>query len=137
MSHEAWLALAILGVVLFLGNIIVTPVWKLLADRTQSPPVVAYAQRLVTVTDVAFTATGVVLIIVSGQGDGRGLRRRPRGLGLADLGLVALHRLRRHLGGRADPDRGRCRRGSRGRSAIPRRFRTATGGSRDCGPCSG
>jgi uncharacterized membrane protein len=67
MSHEAWLALHLLGVVLFLGNIIVTAVWKVLADRTQSPPVVAYAQRLVTVTDVVFTATGVVLIIVSGQ----------------------------------------------------------------------
>lgn len=67
MSHDAWLALHVLGVVLFLGNIIVTAVWKVLADRTKSPPVVAYAQRLVTITDVAFTATGVVLIIVSGQ----------------------------------------------------------------------
>jgi uncharacterized membrane protein len=67
MSREAWLSLHILGVVLFLGNIIVTAVWKMLADRTQSPPVVAYAQRLVTITDVAFTATGVALIIVSGQ----------------------------------------------------------------------
>jgi uncharacterized membrane protein len=67
MSREAWLSLHILGVVLFLGNIIVTAVWKMLADRTQSAPVVAYAQRLVTITDVAFTATGVVLIIVSGQ----------------------------------------------------------------------
>jgi uncharacterized membrane protein len=54
-------------VVLFLGNIIVTAVWKALADRTRNPPVVAYAQRLVTITDIAFTATGVTLIIVSGQ----------------------------------------------------------------------
>ena len=67
MSREAWLSLHILGVVLFLGNIIVTAVWKVLADRTKSPPVVAYAQRLVTRTDIAFTATGVILIIVSGQ----------------------------------------------------------------------
>jgi uncharacterized membrane protein len=67
MSREAWLSLHILGVVLFLGNIIVTAVWKVLADRTKSPPVVAYAQRLVTRTDIAFTATGVVLILVSGQ----------------------------------------------------------------------
>jgi uncharacterized membrane protein len=67
MSHETWLALHILGVVLFLGNIVVTAVWKALADRTRDPPVVAYAQRLVTITDVAFTATGVVLILVSGQ----------------------------------------------------------------------
>jgi uncharacterized membrane protein len=67
MSRDAWLSLHILGVVLFLGNIIVTAVWKMLADRTKSPPVVAYAQRLVTTTDVAFTATGATLIIVSGQ----------------------------------------------------------------------
>jgi uncharacterized membrane protein len=67
VSHDAWLFLHILGVVLFLGNIIVTAVWKVLADRTKSPPVVAFAQRLVTTTDIAFTATGVVLIIVSGQ----------------------------------------------------------------------
>ena len=67
MSRDAWLSLHIFGVVLFLGNIIVTAVWKMLADRTKNPPVVAYAQRLVTVTDVAFTATGAVLIIVAGQ----------------------------------------------------------------------
>ena len=67
MSREAWLSLHILGVVLFLGNIIVTAVWKVLADRTKSPPVVAYAQRLVTRTDIAFTATGVILILVSGH----------------------------------------------------------------------
>jgi uncharacterized membrane protein len=67
MSREAWLSLHILGVVLFLGNIIVTAVWKVLADRTKSPPVVAYAQRVVTRTDIAFTATGVILIIVSGH----------------------------------------------------------------------
>ena len=67
MSRNAWLALHILGVVLFLGNIIVTAVWKTLADRTESPRVVAYAQRLVTTTDVAFTATGAALIAVSGR----------------------------------------------------------------------
>jgi uncharacterized membrane protein len=67
MSYNAWLSLHILGVVLFLGNIVVTAFWKVLADRTRNPPVVAYAQRLVTITDVAFTATGVVLIVVSGQ----------------------------------------------------------------------
>jgi uncharacterized membrane protein len=67
MSRDAWLTLHIVGVVLFLGNILVTAVWKLLADRTRDPAVVAYAQRLVLITDIAFTATGVVLILVSGQ----------------------------------------------------------------------
>jgi uncharacterized membrane protein len=41
--------------------------WKVFADRTKGASVVAYAQRLVTTTDIAFTATGVVLIVVSGQ----------------------------------------------------------------------
>ena len=67
MSRNAWLMLHLLGVVIFLGNIVVTAVWKMLADRTRDPAVVAYAQRLVTVTDIAFTATGAALILVAGQ----------------------------------------------------------------------
>lgn len=67
VSREAWLALHILGVVLFVGNIVVTAVWKTLADRTREPAVVAYAQRLVTVTDLGFTATGAALIFISGR----------------------------------------------------------------------
>ena len=35
----------VLGVVLFLGNINVTGVWKTLADRTGDPRTIAYAQR--------------------------------------------------------------------------------------------
>lgn len=66
MTRDTWLVLHILGVVIFLGNIIVTAVWKVLADRTHDPAVVSYAQRLVTITDVAFTATGAALIAVSG-----------------------------------------------------------------------
>jgi uncharacterized membrane protein len=52
--------------VIFLGNIIVTAVWKALADRTRSPAIVAFSQRLVTVTDFAFTAVGVALIAITG-----------------------------------------------------------------------
>ncbi|RIH90285.1 hypothetical protein Mterra_00594 [Calidithermus terrae] len=60
-------SLHVLGAVIFLGNILVTALWKVLADRTQNPAIVAYAQRLVTVTDFAFTALGVGLIIVTGE----------------------------------------------------------------------
>jgi uncharacterized membrane protein len=67
MSRDAWLALHILGVVIFLGNIIVTGLWKTLADRTRNPAVIAYAQRLVTITDIAFTATGAALIVTAGS----------------------------------------------------------------------
>jgi uncharacterized membrane protein len=66
MSREAWLVVHVFGVVIFLGNIIVTGVWKTLADRTKEPHVVAYAQRLVIVTDIVFTAVGAALIALSG-----------------------------------------------------------------------
>ena len=66
MSRDGWLVVHLLGVVLFLGNILVTAMWKLLADRTRAPAVVAYAQRVVTITEFAFTAPGVALIAISG-----------------------------------------------------------------------
>ena len=34
MSYNAFKVIHLLGVVLFLGNIIVTALWKMLADRT-------------------------------------------------------------------------------------------------------
>ena len=66
-NYQLLKSIHLLGVVIFLGNIIVTAIWKLLADRTRSPAIVAYAQRLVTFTDIAFTTTGVLLILVSGR----------------------------------------------------------------------
>jgi uncharacterized membrane protein len=68
MTYLAFKSLHIAGVVLFLGNIIITGVWKVLADRTAEPKIVAYAQRLVTVTDFIFTAGGVVLILIGAYG---------------------------------------------------------------------
>ena len=68
MTYLAFKSLHIAGVVLFLGNIIITGVWKVLADRTAEPKIVAYAQRLVTVTDFIFTAGGVVLIMIGAYG---------------------------------------------------------------------
>lgn len=53
---------------LFLGNIIVTGVWKVLADNTGDPRTIAYAQNLVTLTDWTFTAGGVVLILIGAYG---------------------------------------------------------------------
>lgn len=59
--------LHILGAVLFLGNIIVTAVWKMLADKTRNPQVIAYAQRLVSRTDAYFTGPGALLILLTGS----------------------------------------------------------------------
>lgn len=68
MDYLAFKVVHILGVVLFLGNIIVTGVWKALADRTGNPRTIAYAQRLVSLTDWIFTAGGVVLILIGAYG---------------------------------------------------------------------
>ena len=66
-NYELLKSVHIFGVTIFLGNIIVTAIWKMLADRTRSPAIVAYAQRLVTITDFAFTAVGVLLILITGR----------------------------------------------------------------------
>jgi uncharacterized membrane protein len=68
MSYEAFKVVHLFGVVVFLGNIIVTAMWKAMADRTGDPRIIAYAQRLVTVTDWVFTAGGVALLVVGGYG---------------------------------------------------------------------
>jgi uncharacterized membrane protein len=68
MSYEAFKVVHLFGVVVFLGNIIVTALWKVMADRTGEPQIVAHAQRLVTLTDWIFTAGGVTLILIGGYG---------------------------------------------------------------------
>ncbi len=58
--------LHIIGVVLLLGNIIVTGWWKLMANRTGNPVIIAFAQRQVTLTDFIFTAGGSALLFAAG-----------------------------------------------------------------------
>ncbi len=62
-------SLHILGAVIFLGNIIVTGWWKVMADRTRNPVIIAFAQRQVTLTDYVFTLGGVILIVATGIGN--------------------------------------------------------------------
>ncbi|MBK1680928.1 DUF2269 family protein [Rhodocyclus tenuis] len=59
-------SLHVLGAILFLGNVIVTLWWKLMANRTRQPVVIAFAQRQVTLTDYVFTFGGAGLVLVSG-----------------------------------------------------------------------
>jgi uncharacterized membrane protein len=58
--------LHVFGAVLFVGNILVTALWKTMADRTRDAAVVAFAQRMVTVTDFCFTSVGAALVLVPG-----------------------------------------------------------------------
>ncbi|HQN64656.1 MAG TPA: DUF2269 family protein [Methylophilus sp.] len=55
----------VLGVVLFLGNIIVTGWWKNMADRTRNPQIIAFAQRQVILTDYIFTGGGIVILTLA------------------------------------------------------------------------
>jgi len=68
MSYEAWKLLHLMGLVLLLGNVTVTSIWKLYADRTGDTKIIAFSQRLVTVTDWFFTFWGIVLLLAGGFG---------------------------------------------------------------------
>ena len=57
----------IFGVILLLGNIIVTAWWKFMADKTQNPSIIAFAQRQVILTDFVFTAPGALVAILAGD----------------------------------------------------------------------
>ncbi|WP_270936171.1 DUF2269 family protein [Falsiroseomonas oryzae] len=68
MAYDVLKTLHLLGVVLLIGNVTVTSIWKLYADRTRDPRTIAFAQRLVTITDWFFTFWGIVLLIAGGYG---------------------------------------------------------------------
>lgn len=59
-------SLHIFGVLLFLGNIIVTGFWKIFADLSRDWRIISFSQRLVTYTDISFTTTGVLIIAFTG-----------------------------------------------------------------------
>ena len=66
MAYEIAKFLHITGVVMLMGNITVTAIWKYFADRTQQPEVLSFAQKLVTYTDWSMTVWGVVLLMGGG-----------------------------------------------------------------------
>lgn len=65
-SYEWHKLLHITGVVLFLGNIIVTGLWMYLADRTQDQQITHFAAKITNWMDVFFTGPGVILVLVNG-----------------------------------------------------------------------
>jgi hypothetical protein len=70
--------LHLLGVCLFMGNIIVSGFWKAMADRVDELAVARFATRLVNLTDAVFTGTGATLLLVAGHSKAL---RRTRGSG--------------------------------------------------------
>ena len=66
MLYEIAKFLHVTGVVMLMGNITVTAIWKFFADRDGRPAVLAFAQKLVTYTDWSMTVWGVVLLMGGG-----------------------------------------------------------------------
>lgn len=68
MTYDVLKFLHIAGVVMLLGNVTATAIWKFFADRSRDPVVLRFAQKLVTYTDWSLTAWGIVLLICGGYG---------------------------------------------------------------------
>jgi len=68
VNYETYKFFHILGVILLIGNVSVTSIWKVFADRTADPAVVSFAQRLVTHTDWTLTGGGILLTMLGGYG---------------------------------------------------------------------
>ncbi|MBO7746171.1 DUF2269 family protein [Paenibacillus sp. MWE-103] len=60
------LLLHLLGVVVFVGNIVTAAFWKVRADIGKNPAAIHAATKSVMAADYAFTLPGLLLIIVSG-----------------------------------------------------------------------
>jgi uncharacterized membrane protein len=58
--------LHVAAVVVFLGDILVSAVWKWLADRSREPRVIAWAQRQVMLTDRYLLIPSIAVLVVSG-----------------------------------------------------------------------
>ena len=57
----------VLSACLFLGNVVVSGTWAALAERTRNYEVIAFSNRLVLVTDLLFTLTGAILVVLTGS----------------------------------------------------------------------
>jgi uncharacterized membrane protein len=66
--YLAWKFVHIAGVVLLVGNVTITAIWKVFADRTGEPRTIAFAQRMVNGTDWVCTGGGILLIVAGGYG---------------------------------------------------------------------
>lgn len=66
MAYEIAKCMHILGVVVLVGNVTATSMWKFFADRSGDPGIVGFSQRLVTITDWSLTFWGVILTVVGG-----------------------------------------------------------------------
>jgi uncharacterized membrane protein len=52
---------------LFLGNVVVSGVWAAMAERTRNHTIIQFSNRLVLITDLLFTATGAIGVVITGH----------------------------------------------------------------------
>ena len=93
--------LHIAGAVVFLGNIIVTAAWMLMAERTRSVHVIHFSAKAVIRADLLFTLPGVFLVLMNGSAmvlDRWGGWGRVSPVVLDNCRPVAIHCIRRNMG---------------------------------------
>lgn len=57
----------VLSACLFLGNVIVSGTWAALAERTRDYKIIRFSNRMVLITDLLFTLTGSIGVVVTGS----------------------------------------------------------------------
>ena len=57
----------VLSACLFLGNVIVSGTWAALAERTRKHDIISFSNKLVLITDLLFTLTGAIGVVVTGH----------------------------------------------------------------------
>ena len=68
MAYETAKFIHILGIIMLLGNVTATAIWKFFADRSRDARIVGFGQRLVTLTDWSLTVWGAALTMAGGYG---------------------------------------------------------------------
>ncbi len=68
LSYETFKIIHMVGIIFFMGNIIITGWWKVMADRTGDYRIIAFAQRQGTITDWIFTLGGVLVLLFAALG---------------------------------------------------------------------
>jgi uncharacterized membrane protein len=65
-SYETHKTLHILGAILLIGNMIVGPLWIIVAWRSRDPKLLRWAAQMLALTDIVFTTPGVQLMLWNG-----------------------------------------------------------------------
>jgi uncharacterized membrane protein len=62
-------ALHLFGVIMFLGNLVISSWWKIMAARTRNPVIITFAQHQATFADRLFAGGGLLLMLIGGPGN--------------------------------------------------------------------